>query len=727
LKNAAVRIDFGTHKTITTLITEGNGTFSGTFIVSTQVQGTTVVTVMDLNETNQATILFEILSQIILITPKIDFVGEVITVEGTGYGTVDHLDELIQIDFGTHYTITTTIIDNQNGTFSATFIISSQPYGTKAITVTGEWSDQHEGSLASDHNLYHTAVFYLDARITIFTPTSGNVGTLVSIEGTGFGTVGTLIQIDFGTHISITTTQTSLHGTFSLTFIISTQEAGNTVVTASCDNNLELSTKVFEIRAEITLITPLKDYVNEIITITGRGYTKSGTVSISFGTHQTITTTPTSENGTFSVTFIISSQPYGTKTITVQSLVSPFPQAVTSIFYLDAHIVIRTPPQTFVNEIITITGTGYGTNSRTIQIDFGTKMTITTVMSSPHGTFSTTFRVNSQPYGTKVITVRGLKSELDVGQSEFDTTTFYLDARIVTIAPTTGFVNKNTITLTGTGYGSGTLVQIDFGTHITITTTMSSIHGTFSVTFVVDSQPYGTKTITVSDMSSMLAVGQLEFSTTIFYLDAEIVTRTPDRGFVNKNTITITGTGYGSGSTLQIDFGTHITITTTMSSIHGTFSVTFTVDSQPYGTKTITVTNTQQTGITWNEFSTTTFYLDAQIVEKTPDTGFVNKDIITLTGTGYGSGTTVCIDFGTHQTITTTMSSTNGTFSTTFTVDSQPYGTKVITVTSTSSGQTGINWTEFDTTTFYLDARIVTIAPTTGFVNEDIITLPGTG
>ncbi|MDI6752661.1 MAG: right-handed parallel beta-helix repeat-containing protein, partial [bacterium] len=68
----------------------------------------------------------------------------------------------------------------------------------------------------------------------------------------------------------------------------------------------------------ITVI-PNQGYVGSIVTVQGSGISEQGLVRIDFGTHQTITTTETTENGTFSVTFICDNQPIGTKTITVSS------------------------------------------------------------------------------------------------------------------------------------------------------------------------------------------------------------------------------------------------------------------------------------------------------------------------------------------------------------------------------------------------------------------------
>jgi|GEM_PF-6639820 len=63
-------------------------------------------------------------------------------------------------------------------------------------------------------------------------PSSGPVGELVTIEEAGFLGSNTEITIDFGTHKTITTTMSDDQGTFSTTFIVSTQPSGTKIVTA---------------------------------------------------------------------------------------------------------------------------------------------------------------------------------------------------------------------------------------------------------------------------------------------------------------------------------------------------------------------------------------------------------------------------------------------------------------------------------------------------------------
>ncbi|MEW6104244.1 MAG: right-handed parallel beta-helix repeat-containing protein, partial [bacterium] len=67
--------------------------------------------------------------------------------------------------------------------------------------------------------------------ITLVNPNSGPIGTIVTIEGQGF-TTQTQVFIDFGTHPTIAARESSITGTFSITFMVDTQPVCTKVITA---------------------------------------------------------------------------------------------------------------------------------------------------------------------------------------------------------------------------------------------------------------------------------------------------------------------------------------------------------------------------------------------------------------------------------------------------------------------------------------------------------------
>ena len=80
----------------------------------------------------------------------------------------------------------------------------------------------------------------------------------------------------------------------------------------------------------------------------------------------------------------------------------------------------------------------------------------------------------------------------------------------ISIVPTSG-ITGNSVAVEGIAFGLNKEIFLSFDTHQTITTTQSNQNGTFSATFIVDTQTPGTKVITAQDSSGNLA-------TTVFIL-----------------------------------------------------------------------------------------------------------------------------------------------------------------------------------------------------------------
>ncbi|MBU2462091.1 hypothetical protein KKH65_04360, partial [bacterium] len=348
-----------------------------------------------------------------------------------------------------------------------------------------------------------------------------------------------------------------------------------------------------------------------------------------------------------------------------------------------------------------------------VWIDFGTSQTLVTATSdSGSGAFTINFNVNTQSYGTQYITVYHI-NEGPGDQENIVTTTFFILPNIYYSQPVSGPVGT-LITIKGSGFTKDSSVALEFGTSLDTDLNASidsgNQFGTFSANFRVNTQFAGTKVITAIDASGRKA-------TTIFIINPFIHCLDPPSATVGI-TVTIQGNGYGSGSLVGIGFGTNQTITTTIASTSGTFSTTFTVDTQPGGSQVITAKDAD------GNLQTTVFWIKCKIYLVAPGSGYV-EDTITIEASGFMSTELVRIDFGTHQTITTVqmtgINNSNGTFSTTFAISTQKYGNKDITVLGQILGNTDV----------YINAvkilsRITVVNPSTTTVGSSV-TVEGTG
>ena len=493
---------------------------------------------------------------------------------------------------------------------------------------------------------------------------------------------------------------TSVNGTFSVTFLVNTQVYSSKTITATGSAcSFDIETDTFVINPDVAQVIPQSGIVGTKVTILGTGYDNGEQVRIDFGTHPTITTIIASPNGTFSTTFIVSTQQTGTTNIIGKGNLSL--QDAYNSFDIYPNIVFLAPGSGPVGTEITISATGYRF-ATLIQLDFGTHPQIKAIPVgeiTANGTFSTTFIVDTQPIGTQFIKPQIVAAE-SYYNGRYAITEFIITPKIIVVNPSRGVVDT-VVTVEGTGFAGGSspeVIQIDFGTHQTITTAMSSTNGTFSVTFTIDTQPALTTMITATGLNSIITLSYA-LATSTFFIEAEITFITPTIDVVG-GVVTLIGEGYGS-ETVRIDFGTHQTITTTIASENGTFSVTFIISTQEWGTKVVTAQ-----GNASQNLDTTIFVIQSNIISIDRPEGHVDE-LLTIKGTGYKNGDVLTIHFGTKQTITTTAVGSNGTFSVSFIINPQPYGTKVITVLPESPAMV-------NTVIFIIRTQINKVDPSSG-------------
>ncbi|MEK9148496.1 MAG: IPT/TIG domain-containing protein, partial [Candidatus Desantisbacteria bacterium] len=676
-------IDFGPHYTITTTTASSNGTFSVTFLVSTQTFGSKNITVKAANYQNiPANYKYQLNAKVSLVNPNIGPVWTKMTIEGTGFNYVTALD--VGLYFDNIY------IDGKassiNGTVTFDYTLSAnKPAGTKSIMIAS-------GLLPFP---WATSTFTVIGQITRVSPASGPPGTIVTVEGTGFGTQNDTIRIDFGSSQTITTGMAFLanDGQFSITFIVNTQGSGTKPITATgYTSNQQDITTGFTITGAVYRVYPTEGTVSTIVTVEGSGFQGSETVQIDFGNYQTITTATPNSNGTFSITFTVNTQSYGTKPITAKGMQSDTQGIEPNAFCIKQDIYFIYPTAGQVGDPVAIEGRGFS-NDFLVDIYFGTCLIPVKNLVVPNlfGTFSTTFIVNTQPFGTTLVSAGD-----GIGTPS---TTFNILPKIIRVNPNVG-PPLNPITVEGTGYRGGSvgteIIRIDYGANQTITTTVSTANGTFSVQFQLDIQAgvSGYNVITATGL------GSTGWATDRYQVVAGIYFVTPTSGPVGTK-VTVEGAGFywnlspPRTETVTLHFGTQMTVTTVAVNSNGTFSVTFLISTQPYAEKVVTADGDAKEK--WGQadnVDTTVFFIKSNIILVAPPSGSVGT-LITVAGTGFddpsdASPDTLFIRFGYYpENIVSGWPvypsgqesdvSSNGTFSRSFYVNTESYGTKVIT------------------------------------------------
>ncbi|MEK7814266.1 MAG: hypothetical protein AAB296_10935, partial [Candidatus Desantisbacteria bacterium] len=513
--------------------------------------------------------------QIYVLSPTSGFIGDIITVQGRGYGSVT----FVWIDFGTYQTITSAITD-ADGLFIASFAVNQQPMGSTVITAWGP-------------SIYEcsTTVFFILTKIVPY-PTNAHVGDVVNLVGTGFGYSEGSITIRFeDSQLDPQTATANQNGTFSITFTIGAQPIAARVITADRDAtgyaDKDVTALLF-IVPDIAQVIPVRGLIGDTVTIIGTGYDGTETVFIHFGTTQTITSKVTNSKGTFSVTFIVTTQASGRVVITGVGGTSE--GVATNTFSLHG-IWFVSPATGIVGNIVSVVGAGYQANE-VVHISFSTQVTITTVIAdSVSGDFVATFIVDTQVQGTKVVTATGTTPPYLM-----DTEIFILIPHIV-LVPNTGYLG-NAVTVYGTGYpyagNYNAYVFLDDNQQTTEPTDVFiSEKGTWTASFNIPSNWTGGRRnvkAEVYDGSTPVSMGA---DTQVFTILPEIISVAPSAGPVGQ-IVAISGKAFSENETIRISFGTQQTITTTTADPGcpngGIFSVTFIIGTYSSGGKVITVT-----------------------------------------------------------------------------------------------------------------------------------------
>jgi len=506
-------------------------------------------------------------------------------------GTFNTLVTISGASFGSSQGLSTVTFNGLGATtvtsWSSTTIIAAVPSGatTGNVVVT-------VGGTAS--NALPFTVVAPTPNIASLSPSSGQVGTLVTISGTGFSSIQGGSSVTFN---GIGTNPTSWSNTSIVAPVPSFATSGNVVVTIG---SVASNAVNFSVMPNIASISPFVGGVGTPVTITGTGFgAAQGTSTVGFnGT----LATPTS----WSVTSIVAPLPPGATSgnvvVTVGSVAS---NGVN--FSVTPNIVSIGPLSGAVGTPVTITGTGFGTAQGTSSVSFnGTLATPTS--------WSTTSIVAPVPAGTVsgnvVVTVGGISS---------NPVSFNVFPVITSLTPSSGPVGTS-FTINGSNFGATKGFS-------SITFNGIPVVGTsWSDTSIVTSVPNGATTGNVMVTVGTSASNGVSFTVTP---SPNITNLSPSLGLTGT-VVTISGSNFGaSQGTGRVLFnGTPATPTS--------WSATSIVAPVPTGASTGLVYVVLSGGAVSNGATFTVGPPPPSITSVTPTSGTVGASV-TITGLNFGA------------------------------------------------------------------------------------------
>src|SRR5574341_2419497 len=337
--------------------------------------------------------------------------GSAVTVTGSGFAK--NTVTSILFDFAFVEETTT----NNSGAF------------TKSITIPTTANGGSHKITANDGISSVDATFTVSSQTMItVTPTSGAIGTTVTVSGSNFGASKTItIRFDndnvLTSPFSVVSTTT---GAFSATFTIPSAALVGSHTISAMDGTLT-ATGIFNVSGiSLVSISPTSGAAGIALTVTGSGFSPNSVVTVKFDSTALVTspaTITTTSSGTFSGTVTIPTGIVsGSHTL---SATDNSGRSASAIFNITTSGTITLSSNSGISgNSITISGSGYSPRS-TISMRFDSNTIVTsppTVITTESGSFSAAISIpGNAAIGTH--TIAATDSSGRTGSSVFSVTT----------------------------------------------------------------------------------------------------------------------------------------------------------------------------------------------------------------------------------------------------------------------------------------------------------------
>jgi len=497
------------------------------------------------------------------ISPASGVVGTQITIAGTGFGatagtaSVNWTNATVQSWSDTQVVVTVT-----PGTTTGPVLVVNGGVTSNGVTFTMP-----------------------NPQITGISPTSGGVGTQITITGTGFGTTQGTASVNWTNATIQSWSDTEVVATVGG----GTSSGGVRVFNGGVSSNAVTFTMP---NPQIASISPTTGGVGTQITITGTGFGAStGTVCVNW-TNATIQS--------WSDTQVVATVGGGTSSGGVRVVNAGVISNAVDFTMPNPQIASISPTSGGVGTQITITGTGFGTSTGTASVNW----TNATIQSWSNTQVVATVGSGTSTGGVRVV---------NAGVSSNAVTFTMPNPQIASISPTSGGVGTQ-ITITGTGFGASTGTASVNWTNATIQS--------WSDTQVVATVGAGTSSGGVRVFTGGVSSNAVTFSMP----NPQITSISPTSGPVGTQ-ITITGTGFGASTGTASVNWTNATIQS--------WSDTQVVATVGTGTSSGGV-RVFTGGVSSNAVTFTT--PNPQITSISPTSGPIGT-AVTITGTGFGAST----------------------------------------------------------------------------------------
>ncbi len=525
---------------------------------------TGAITVITPSGTATSATNFAVEPNITSFSPTSGVITDVVTILGTNFtGATD-------VSFNGVSAITFTVV-------SATQIDATVPSGasTGLISVT-----------TPDGTDFSATNFTVEPDVTSFTPSSGEVGDVITLNGTGFtgatsvlfNGVGASFTVNSDIDISATVPNNATTGTVSVT----------------TPSGTGTSSTNFTVLPTILSFTPASGIVGTSVTITGTALTSASAVAFN-GVNASITSNTYSQI----VTTVPATATTGTITVTTAAGIA----TSATNFAVEPNITSFSPTSGVITDVVTILGTNF-TGATDVSFNGVSAVTVTVV--------SATQIDATVPSGAST----GLISVTTPDGTDFSATNFTVEPDVTSFTPSSGEVS-DPITINGTGFTGATSVLFN------------GVSASFTVNSDIDISATVPNTATTGTVSVTTPSGTGTSSSNFTVLPT-ILSFTPTSGVVGTS-VTITGTALTSASAVAFNGVNASIVSNSYSQI---------VATVPAGATTGTITATTAAG---TATSATNFTVGPNITSFSPANGVIGT-VVTILGTNFTGATDVAFN-----------------------------------------------------------------------------------
>ncbi len=319
-------------------------------------------------------------------------------------------------------------------------------------------------------------------------PSSGSVGTQVTVSGTGFDSfTGTDINIFFdGVEISASPLSVPGNGTFTASFIVpDNAESGTAYVSVTTVIGGEVTKSFIVEEPQIELDIDM-GAVGTMVNVEGRGFYAGGAVNLYYyrdGGRVSVGDEVAGDTGEFTYSFSIPNSTAGSHKIKVEDVLD---NVVEANFEVIPAIMVG-PSSGAIGDELTVSGAGFSGNSDVVV--YFSNIMVAEGAANKYGSFEVGFSVPTLQSGAYDV-------EAKDDEDNKAKVAFMVAAR-ASLTPAASYVGA-TITVSGVGFKAGALVTINYEDE-ELATAIAGNNSIFSVNFIVPPSNGGNHNVTITD------------------------------------------------------------------------------------------------------------------------------------------------------------------------------------------------------------------------------------